>query len=491
MSITFPDPASLQQRVQGLYQDHHGWLQGWLRRRLGDHERAADLAQDTFLRLLVTRRLPELGEGRRYLAQIARNLIIDQWRRQRIEQAYLDSIAALPVPETPTLETRAMIVETLMQIDVMLASMPRKVREAFFALAIRGPHLCADRRAPAGQRQLGAEVHAACHPGLLPGALRRMNRAADAPIAPAVVEQASHWLMLHWDGELDGEQRRRFAEWQSADPEHRRAWQRLERLQSTLAAVPSDTARQVLHELPDTHRRQTLKLLGLLLIAGGSGYLAQSQLPWREAMADLRSGTGERLQRTLADGSRLSLNSGSAVDIRFSASERRIRLLLGELLLDSGRDPASRPLIVETAAGDIQALGTCFSVLETDGGSRVDLFEGALELRPSHAAISHLRAGQRCWFSAERIGEVGNADKNTIAWNEGRLVAERMPLGHFLAELSRHRPGVLRCDPAVAGLELTGVFPLADTERVLMALQQSLPVQVHSLTRYWVTIVPA
>lgn len=318
-----------------------------------------------------------------------------------------------------------------------------------------------------------------------------MNRSAEAPVAPAIVEQASHWLMLHWDGGLDESQRRAFEAWQAADTEHRRAWQRLEQLQGALAAVPASTARQVLRELPDAHRRQTLKLLGLLLVAGGSGYVAHSQLPWREAMADLRSATGERLQRTLADGSRLSLNSGSAVDILFSARERRIRLLAGELLLDSGHDIADRPLIVETAAGEIQALGTRFAVLETDGGSRVDLFEGELELRPRHAAASHLQAGQRCWFSAARLGEVERADVNAAAWNEGRLVAERMPLGRFLAELSRHRPGVLRCDPVVAALELTGVFPLADTDRVLTALQQSLPIKVHSLTRYWVTVMPA
>lgn len=130
MSTVIPEP-SLQQDVHRLYKDHHGWLQGWLRRRLGDRERAADIAQDTFLRLLVTRRLPGSGEGRSYLAQIARNLVIDQWRRQRIEQAYLDSLAMLPEPETPSLETRAMVIETLLQIDAMLDSMPAKVREAF------------------------------------------------------------------------------------------------------------------------------------------------------------------------------------------------------------------------------------------------------------------------------------------------------------------------------------------------------------------------
>lgn len=313
---------------------------------------------------------------------------------------------------------------------------------------------------------------------------------ADAPIAPAIVEQASHWLMLHWGGALNGEQQRRFAEWQAANPEHSRAWQRLERLQGTLGAVPADTARSVLRELPDARRRQTLKLLGALLVAGGSGYLGHTQLPWRETLADLRSGTGERLQRILADGSQLSLNSGSAVNILFSDSERRIRLLGGELLLSSAPDPARRPLIVETAAGEIQALGTRFSVYDVEGGSRVELFEGELELRPQHAAATRLQAGQQRWFSAVRLGEIGRADPNAIAWNDGRLVAERVPLGRFLAELSRHRPGVLRCDPAVAELPLTGVFPLADTDRVLAALQQSLPVDVHSLTRYWVTVGP-
>lgn len=132
-----PTDASLQP-LDALYRNHHGWLQGWLRRRLGDRERAADIAQDTFLRLLVTRRLPEQGEGRRYLTQIARNLIIDQWRRQRIEQAYLESLAALPEPETPSLETRAMVIETLIQIDAMLDGMPAKVREAFLLSQFEG-----------------------------------------------------------------------------------------------------------------------------------------------------------------------------------------------------------------------------------------------------------------------------------------------------------------------------------------------------------------
>ncbi|MDN7141911.1 FecR domain-containing protein [Pseudomonas sp. JQ170] len=317
-----------------------------------------------------------------------------------------------------------------------------------------------------------------------------MTHVNEGPIAPAVVEQASHWLMLLWGGELDEEQQRRFAEWQAADPEHRRAWQRLEQMQSTLACVPGDTVRTVLRDMPDAKRRQVLKLLSLVLVTGGSGYLVQAQPFWREAWADVRTGTGQTLHRTLPDGSRMSLNSGSAVDIAFSDTERRIRLLDGEILLDSGHDAARRPLIVETTAGEIQALGTRFCVYQHDGGSQVELFEGALELRPRHAPTTRLAAGQRRWFSSTHLGALSVADANSIAWQDGRLVAERMPLGKFLEQLSRHRPGVLRCDPSIALLPLTGVFPLADTDRVLTALQQSLPVKVHRATRYWVTVLP-
>jgi len=136
--VSSAQPPSPLQSVATLYRDHHGWLHGWLRKRLGDREQAADIAQDTFLRLLLGGRLPSLDEGRSYLAQIARNLVIDQWRRQRIERAYLDSIAHLPEPESPSLETRAMVIETLLQIDAMLDAMPAKVREAFLLSQFEG-----------------------------------------------------------------------------------------------------------------------------------------------------------------------------------------------------------------------------------------------------------------------------------------------------------------------------------------------------------------
>ena len=131
---------TLQQGVENLYTDHHGWLQGWLRRKLGNACDAADLAHDTFVRVMAARRLPtQLGEEpRALLTHIAKGLVIDHWRRQDVERAYLDALARLPEPEVPSPETRLIIIEALMRIDAMLAGLPSHTREVFLLAQLDG-----------------------------------------------------------------------------------------------------------------------------------------------------------------------------------------------------------------------------------------------------------------------------------------------------------------------------------------------------------------
>ncbi len=127
-------------QVHALYSDHHGWLYGWLRGKLGNACDAADLAHDTFLRVMASRRLPaQLGdEPRALLTHIAKGLVIDHWRRQDVERAYLDALAHLPEPEAPSPETRLLIIEALMRIDAMLASLPARTREIFLLAQVDG-----------------------------------------------------------------------------------------------------------------------------------------------------------------------------------------------------------------------------------------------------------------------------------------------------------------------------------------------------------------
>jgi len=117
-----------------LYSEHHGWLYGWLRGKLGNRADAADLAQDTFLRLLGKRDAAPLREPRGYLATIARGLLIDRYRRQALEQAYLEALAQQAEPVSMCAETHAIIIETLLAVDRLLDSLGARTR-AIFLLA--------------------------------------------------------------------------------------------------------------------------------------------------------------------------------------------------------------------------------------------------------------------------------------------------------------------------------------------------------------------
>ncbi len=131
--------APQQQALQQLYLDHHGWLHGWLRQRMGCSHNAADLAQDTFLRLLSKERdLSPLRDPRAYLSTIAHSLLVNHWRRQAIERAYLEALALQPEQYAPSPEARELIMATLLQIDTMLRSLPSKVRSAFLMAQLDG-----------------------------------------------------------------------------------------------------------------------------------------------------------------------------------------------------------------------------------------------------------------------------------------------------------------------------------------------------------------
>lgn len=131
------DARSLAQ----LYQVHHGWLLGWLRGRIGNSSDAADLTQDTFMRLYASdgsTRVAELREPRAWLTRVAQGLVIDRARRQKLERAYLDALASLPEPETPSPEAQLLLIEALMRIDAMLDGLRPRAREVFLLSRLEG-----------------------------------------------------------------------------------------------------------------------------------------------------------------------------------------------------------------------------------------------------------------------------------------------------------------------------------------------------------------
>jgi len=132
------DKGVVQQEVRMLYLDHHGWLQGWLHRRLDNAGDVSDLAQDVFMRLLMRQAPIQVREPRALLATIARGLVIDHWRRRDLEQAWLETLASLPESEVPSAETRMILLEALTEIDRMLDTLKPVVRNAFLLAQLEG-----------------------------------------------------------------------------------------------------------------------------------------------------------------------------------------------------------------------------------------------------------------------------------------------------------------------------------------------------------------
>lgn len=127
-----PAANPAMQQVHFLYSDHHNWLYGWLRFRLGDATDAADLAHDTFVRLIARPRCFDSSqEARAYLRTIANGLCIDLWRHREIERAWLETLATQPEAYAPSAEEQTAVLQALHEIDGMLHHLPLKAARAF------------------------------------------------------------------------------------------------------------------------------------------------------------------------------------------------------------------------------------------------------------------------------------------------------------------------------------------------------------------------
>jgi RNA polymerase sigma-70 factor (ECF subfamily) len=122
-----------------LYENNHDWLCQWLRRRLDSGDEAADLAHDTFLRVL---RKPDestgLREPRAYLTTIARGILNDHWRRRSLEKAWLESLASLPSEFALSAEKMVSMQQALQQLDNLLAGLAPHAREVFVLSQLEG-----------------------------------------------------------------------------------------------------------------------------------------------------------------------------------------------------------------------------------------------------------------------------------------------------------------------------------------------------------------
>lgn len=311
----------------------------------------------------------------------------------------------------------------------------------------------------------------------------------DRRVPDRILEEAADWaISLRFDADEDV--RKGFERWRAQSPAHDEAWLRAESAFGPVDEVSSPLKNEMLGTLASgIGRRRALRTfiwLGLGLPVAG---VAAGHLPWSVWMADHQTSTGKISSISLPDASALTLNTASAVNIIYTSNERRIRLVSGEIMITTRQDP--RPFVVETSQGDVEALGTRFAIRELpDSGMRVSVFEHAVRIGSAGGASQLVGAGEEVVFNRMSIGPPGQIGENSRAWQDGIFVAQDMPLSEVLDEISRYRPGVLRCDPTVAGMRVSGTFPLSDTDRTLDLLAQGLPLRISMRTPYWVTVGP-
>ncbi|PLY44657.1 Fe2+-dicitrate sensor protein [Janthinobacterium sp. ROICE36] len=307
--------------------------------------------------------------------------------------------------------------------------------------------------------------------------------APSPPLSRKVARQAVEWYLLEQSGRATPDDLAASAQWRALDPEHARAWHKVQQVSKTAGLLPPSLAVPVLRR---PQRRVAMQVLLALMAAPAAWLLVR-----HEMLADYRSGVGERREVSLPDGGTLVLNTDSAVDVAYDADERLLTLRRGEVLIQTRPDHAgSRPFIVATCHGRIRALGTRFTVRVDDDSSRVTVLEHAVEITPRapSATVRTVATGQQSRFDASHAGLPMPAPLQADAWARGMLTAQDMRLDAFAAELSRYRPGLLRVEAQVAGLRLTGAFQLDDTDAVLANLTHMLPVDVLYRSQYWVTL---
>ncbi|AZE58397.1 Fe2+-dicitrate sensor, membrane component [Pseudomonas synxantha] len=301
-------------------------------------------------------------------------------------------------------------------------------------------------------------------------------------------EVAASWYVQFQSQTPTAADRKAWQQWLSGDPSHQAAWDQIEQLQRSLGALPQDFTRRALSTTQQ--RRQVLKWM---LVLGGTGYLGwnvQQCTPLANPSADYRTSVGERRRIELADGTRIDLNTNTAIDVVFDGHKRLIRLREGEVLIHTGKFGGQTPFYVETLQGRVQALGTRFTVRQLPGSTRVGVLEDWVSVspvdQPSHARL--LGAGESADFDRQNVGPNTSYRGSEAAWVDGQLIVLDARLAEVMDELARYRPGVLKYDSASARLRISGTFRLDSTDAVLANLQATLPIQVKYFTRYWVSV---
>lgn len=294
------------------------------------------------------------------------------------------------------------------------------------------------------------------------------------------IQRTAHaWVIRLTSGSVQPSDVAAARAWCEQAPEHQQAFVEARRMWSLSAhlAQPAASAR------PSARRLWAMGIAASLVLGLG--------VTWAQRMAldaDYYTGTGERRQVVLADGSQITLNANSAVDVKFTDDGRRITLRKGEAVFDVKPDP-QRPFSVQAGALSATALGTIYAVRRDAEHVDVTVRRGRVAVTGEPDKVT-LGAGETVGGRADGLGAKQRVDVDTmLAWEQGRLVFELTPLAQVLEQLERYRPGIIVLrDSRLGALKVSGTFQLNDLDEGLTTLENVFALKIERYTDYLLVI---
>lgn len=316
----------------------------------------------------------------------------------------------------------------------------------------------------------------------MPATIAGMHDQPDTtPSVTEVQRTAQAWVIRLTSGSALASDQAAARAWCEQAPEHQRAFVEARRVWCLSAhlAEPRVATR------PASRRIWAMGIAASMMLGVG--------LAWVQAMAlnaDYYTGTSERRQVVLADGSHITLNANSAVDVDFTADGRRITLRKGEALFDVKPDPL-RPFSVQAGALNATALGTLYAVRREGEYVDVTVRRGRVAVTEGLEKVT-LGAGQTVGARADGLGPKQNVDVDKmLAWEQGRLVFELTPLSQVLEQVERYRPGIIMVrDPRLGALKVSGTFQLDHLDEGLATLEKVFPLTIDRYTDYLLVVSP-
>lgn len=338
-------------------------------------------------------------------------------------------------------------------------------------------------------------------------------------------DEALDWWVRRQDAGWRTEDETEFLAWWHQDPAHAQMYARCAQQSAQLQAMPADLlagmrqrlaadhaaqARQNGRQQPTSRTRRRLLLWPAAsafatAAVGGVGYMAWQHLQAQPlSVQAFHTERGQQQNVTLDDGSKLRMDTATALEVRYYRQRREVHLREGQLMIEV--QPDGRPFHVLAGTTRVTVVGTRFSVRYTPGlagnaNVQVAVEEGRVRVAPlldaerdsGHydlQAGSLLTAGQE--VSTDASGMAGPiqplAEQGIAQWRQQRVSFLDVPLSQALAELERYRAtGLAVRDPEVAALRLSGTFDPMATAALHRALPRALPVQLQ--TRNQVTEV--